>query len=81
MDFFNLDLKTIWDETKGIFFPEVDFGDPLNQEVGLSFSGDAGQASADRADSPMLGGVQIPAWVWPVGIGLLALVVARPLLK
>lgn len=79
--FFNLDLGTIWDDSKRIFFPEVDFGNPLEQEVGLSFSGDAGQAAADAADRPLLGSVQIPPWVWPVGIGLVALIVARPLLK
>ena len=81
--FFNLDLSTIWDDSKRIFFPEVDFGDPLQQEVGLSVSGDAGERAADRRDAPLFGNslAAVPAWVWAVGAGILALLIVPRALK
>ena len=78
--FFNLDLASIWDDTKRIFFPEVDFGDQLEQEAGLSFSGDAGARQADRDQAPITG-FNIPTWVWAVGAGLLALMIVPKALK
>lgn len=81
--FFDLDLSTIWDDSKRIFFPEVDFGDPLQQEVGLSLTGDAGERAADRQNAPLFGSGfgTVPGWVWAVGAGLLALLIVPRALK